>query len=42
MDNGPDWVDLRPFRLDRFTGEAWRTPWSDDEYTFSSDFGHGL
>ena len=37
-----DWVDLRPFRLDRFSSETWRRPWSADEYTFSADFGHGL
>jgi sarcosine oxidase subunit beta len=39
---GPDWVDLRPFRLERFAGDAWRQSWSADEYTFGSDFGHGL
>jgi sarcosine oxidase subunit beta len=39
---GPDWVDLRPFALHRFASETRHTPWSADEYTFSSDFGHGL
>ena len=39
---GPSWVDLHPFRLERFATDAWRQPWSADEYTFSSDFGHGL
>ncbi len=39
---GPTWVDMHPFRLERFATEAWRQPWSEDEYTFSSDFGHGL
>ena len=39
---GPTWVDLHPFRLARFAADAWRKPWSGDEYTFSSDFGHGL
>jgi glycine/D-amino acid oxidase-like deaminating enzyme len=39
---GPTWVDLHPFRLERFASDAWRKPWSGDEYTFSSDFGHGL
>lgn len=39
---GPTWVDLRPFRLERFADERWRQPWSADEYTFSADFGHGL
>ena len=39
---GPSWVDLHPFRLERFASDAWRQPWSVDEYTFSSDFGHGL
>ena len=40
--HGPDWVDLRPFALQRFASDAWRTPWSPDEYAFRSDFGHGL
>jgi sarcosine oxidase subunit beta len=40
--DGPSWVDLHPFRLERFATESWRQPWSADEYTFSSDFGHGL
>ncbi len=39
---GPLWVDLHPFRLERFATDAWRQPWSADEYTFSTDFGHGL
>ena len=39
---GPSWVDLHPFRLERFATDAWRQPWSADEYTFSSNFGHGL
>lgn len=39
---GPAWVDLRPFALDRFATPAWQRPWSEDEYAFSSDFGHGL
>ncbi len=33
-------VDLTPFRLTRFAGESWREPWSPDEYSFSTDFGH--
>jgi sarcosine oxidase subunit beta len=33
-------VDLTPFRLSRFTDESWKKPWSPDEYTFSTDFGH--
>ncbi|HEU5423864.1 MAG TPA: FAD-dependent oxidoreductase [Nitrolancea sp.] len=33
-------VDLTPFRLSRFQDEAWRAPWSPDEYSFSTDFGH--
>jgi sarcosine oxidase subunit beta len=41
-EQGPEWVDLRPFRLERFAGDDWRAPWSADEYTFSADFGHGL
>jgi sarcosine oxidase subunit beta len=42
LGSGPDWVDLHPFRFERFTSDGWRAPWSADEYTFSSDFGHGL
>lgn len=38
----PEWVDPRPFRWERFAEQAWHRPWSDDEYRFSSDFGHGL
>ncbi|MER3438557.1 MAG: hypothetical protein C4346_13765, partial [Chloroflexota bacterium] len=33
-------VDLSPFRLDRFSSDAWQRPWSDTEYVFPSDFGH--
>lgn len=39
---GPDWVDLHPFRLERFASDAWQAPWNADEYTLSSDFGHGF
>jgi sarcosine oxidase subunit beta len=39
---GPDWIDLEPFRLERFASDAWRIPWSENEYAFRSDFGHGL
>jgi sarcosine oxidase, subunit beta len=35
-------VDLAPFRLERFDDDGWRAPWSENEYTFSSDFGHGF
>lgn len=35
-------VDLQPFALNRFDSPDWQRPWSDTEYTFSSDFGHGL
>jgi sarcosine oxidase subunit beta len=38
----PAWVDLHPFRLERFASDAWQAPWSSDEYSFSADFGHGL
>jgi sarcosine oxidase, subunit beta len=38
----PRWVDLHPFRLERFASDAWKAPWGADEYSFSSDFGHGL
>ena len=33
-------VDLTPFRLSRFAEDTWREPWSPDEYSFSTDFGH--
>ena len=33
-------VDLTPFRLSRFADDRWRDPWSPDEYSFSTDFGH--
>jgi sarcosine oxidase subunit beta len=39
---GPSWVDLSPFRLERFASDDWQTPWGAHEYTFSADFGHGL
>lgn len=35
-------VDLTPFRLERFDDDTWRMPWSPDEYSFSTDFGHGF
>jgi sarcosine oxidase subunit beta len=33
-------VDLTPFRMARFQDDTWREPWSPDEYSFSTDFGH--
>ncbi|HEX3724381.1 MAG TPA: FAD-dependent oxidoreductase [Nitrolancea sp.] len=33
-------VDLTPFRLGRYSSETWQDPWSPDEYSLSSDFGH--
>jgi sarcosine oxidase, subunit beta len=35
-------VDLAPFSLERFDDPNWNRPWSETEYTFSSDFGHKL
>jgi sarcosine oxidase subunit beta len=35
-----DTVDLRPFRFSRFLDDSWQQPWSDTEYSLSSDFGH--
>lgn len=35
-------ADLTPFAFERFDTDAWRKPWSDTEYRFDSDFGHGL
>jgi len=40
VDGRASLVDLDPFRLDRFTGDGWRDPWSENEYRFASDFGH--
>lgn len=34
--------DIQPFRLSRFETDAWRQPWSPNEYVFDADFGHGL
>jgi sarcosine oxidase, subunit beta len=33
-------VDLAPFRLSRFADDSWQQPWSENEYSFSTDFGH--
>ena len=33
-------VDLTPFRLARFADDAWQQPWSENEYVFTTDFGH--
>jgi sarcosine oxidase, subunit beta len=33
-------VDLHPFRLSRFADGSWEQPWSENEYSFSTDFGH--
>lgn len=33
-------VDLAPFRLGRFAETGWDAPWSENEYSLSSDFGH--
>ncbi|MFT4037514.1 MAG: FAD-dependent oxidoreductase [Thermomicrobiales bacterium] len=35
-------ADLAPFALSRFDTDAWKQPWSETEYRFDSDFGHGL
>lgn len=35
-------VDLAPFALSRFDSDVWQRPWSDTEYRYDSDFGHGL
>ncbi len=35
-------ADLAPFSLSRFDSDAWKKPWSESEYRFDSDFGHGL
>ena len=42
LDGRATTLDLAPFRLERFATDAWRTPWGEHEYTFSSDFGHGF
>lgn len=33
-------VDLTPFHLNRFRSDHWQEPWSENEYSFSTDFGH--
>lgn len=35
-------ADLAPFALSRFDSDAWKQPWSETEYRFDTDFGHGL
>ncbi|MDQ3467699.1 MAG: hypothetical protein M3411_05605, partial [Chloroflexota bacterium] len=40
VDGRASLVDLDPFRLERFAGDGWREPWSENEYRFASDFGH--
>lgn len=35
-------ADLAPFALSRFDSDTWKQPWSETEYEFDSDFGHGL
>jgi len=35
-------ADLAPFALSRFESDAWKRPWSETEYRFDSDFGHGI
>jgi sarcosine oxidase subunit beta len=40
LDGRPSLIDLAPFRLERFTTDEWRRPWSETEYELGSDFGH--
>jgi len=42
LDRRVGFVDLHPFRLDRFADDGWRRPWSENEYRFRSHCGHGL
>jgi len=42
IDGATPLIGLSRFSLSRFDNDRWQTPWSDTEYTFSSDFGHGL
>jgi glycine/D-amino acid oxidase-like deaminating enzyme len=35
-------VDLRPFFLARFDSIDWKRRWSETEYEFRTDFGHGF
>jgi sarcosine oxidase subunit beta len=42
IDGGEPTVDLTRFALSRFDDDGWEQPWSDSEYSLSSDFGHGL
>jgi glycine/D-amino acid oxidase-like deaminating enzyme len=40
VDGGGAFVDLRPFRLERFADDGWRRSWSENEYVLGSRFGH--
>jgi glycine/D-amino acid oxidase-like deaminating enzyme len=40
VDGRSSLLDLAPFRLERFTTDDWRRPWSETEYELGSDFGH--
>ena len=42
IDGRASFVDLDPFRLERFDDDSWRQPWSENEYVLSSDFGHNF
>lgn len=42
LDGASTSAELVPFDLSRFDTDAWRKPWSETEYCFDSDFGHGL
>ncbi|MDP9362809.1 MAG: FAD-binding oxidoreductase, partial [Chloroflexota bacterium] len=42
VDGRCSFVDLRPFRLDRFATDDWRRPWSENEYVLGSHFGHSF
>jgi glycine/D-amino acid oxidase-like deaminating enzyme len=37
-----DWADLSAFDISRFATDAWKQPWSPNEYALASDFGHGF
>lgn len=42
LDGSSARFDLAPFRLARFDSDEWHRPWSPNEYSLASDFGHGF
>ncbi|MND03064.1 N-methyltryptophan oxidase [compost metagenome] len=40
VDGHSSTVALTRFHLNRFDNDGWQQPWSENEYSFSTDFGH--